>query len=62
MLLPEFVELLSQAGHVIDLWPLFGHFLNRVETWLDETGGERFLQLQLESIIRFMILSDLKCN
>ena len=57
MVLPEFVELLSQAGHVIDLGPLFGHFLNRVKTWLDETGGERFLQLQLESIMRLMILS-----
>lgn len=45
MVLPEFVELLSQAGDVIDLGPLFGHFLNRVKTWLDETGGERFLQL-----------------
>ena len=53
MVLPEFVELLSQAGDVIDLGSLFGHFLNRVKAWLDETGGERFLQLQFEK--KYMI-------
>ena len=50
MVLPEFVELLSQAGDVIDLGPFFGHFLNRVQTWLDETGGERFLQLLFKAL------------
>ena len=44
--LPEFVELLFKAGHVIDLGSLFGHFLYRIKAGLDETGGERFLQLQ----------------